>query len=546
MAGDARVAELARERFDRVVERHPILATSLGLHDHDGELGDQSRASVEADLAEDRHFLTAFESIDPATLSTEGRVERDLALHSIRRELFDLEDHRVWERRSQVLDEIGGAVFLLLVRRVGPATERLRSITERLEKVPTALEEAKTRLGREPMRLWNELELQAGHFLPLLFDDALKAADGQLDDDGRLRLERAGQRAKAAIVDYSEWLRAQLDRAGDGFALGSERYDELIRLREFDGLSTDDILAVGEQLLADMHAARTATAREIDPHATEAEVLDQVKGDQPRDFPSAMDAYRDAMMRARQHVIDHDIATVPPNDHIRVIETPGFLRNVIPFAAYFQPPKFEVEGEGIYIVTPSVDGSPGAMREHNRSSISNTSIHEAYPGHHLQLLCANGHPSLVRVLVDAPEFVEGWGMYSEQMMREQGFDIGTKARFAMYTDAIWRACRIVLDIRLHRGEIGIEGAVDFLVDHTGFERPQAQAEVFRYTYTPTYQLSYLLGKTLLLRLRDDEQRRLGSAFSLGRFHDQMLYAGSLPISYQRRLMREGVRAPTAN
>ena len=129
-------------------------------------------------------------------------------------------------------------------------------------------------------------------------------------------------------------------------------------------------------------------------------------------------------------------------------------------------------------------------------------------------------------------------MYSEQMMREEGFDAGPKFRFAMYTDAIWRACRIVLDIRLHRGEIGVDDAIDFLVENTGFERPQAEAEVHRYTYTPTYQLSYLLGKTLLLRLRKDEQQRLGPAFSLGRFHDRLLYAGSIPISYHRRLLQE--------
>jgi uncharacterized protein (DUF885 family) len=389
------------------------------------------------------------------------------------------------------------------------------------------------------VRLWNELELETGEFLPVLFDDAIEAGRGTLDEAAQARLESAAATAKAAIAEYATWLREQLSRSVDDFALGAEHYDELIALRAFDGLTTDEILGIGEQLLSEMHAARTAAAAEIDPDATEAEVLDRVKSDQPPDFAGAMAAYRDAMMRARQYVIDHDIATVPAQDRIEIIETPQFLRNVIPFAAYFQPPKFEPDPAGIYIVTPSVDGSPRAMREHNYGSISNTSIHEAYPGHHLQLLCANSHPSLVRILVDAPEFVEGWGMYSEQMMREQGFDDGPVFRFTMYTDAIWRACRIVLDIRLHRGEISVDDAIDFLVEHTGFERPQAQAEVHRYTYTPTYQLSYLLGKTLLLRLREDERRRLGADFSLQRFHDQLLYAGSLPISFHRRLLREG-------
>ena len=149
------------------------------------------------------------------------------------------------------------------------------------------------------------------------------------------------------------------------------------------------------------------------------------------------------------------------------------------------------------------------MREHNFASISNTSIHEAYPGHHLQLDTARRNPSLTRLLADAPEFVEGWGMYSELMMREHGFDDGPAFRLIMHTDAIWRACRIILDVRMHRGEISVEEATDFLVEQTNFERPNARAEVQWYTYRPTYPLSYLLGRTLLLGLRADEQRRLG-------------------------------------
>jgi uncharacterized protein (DUF885 family) len=244
------------------------------------------------------------------------------------------------------------------------------------------------------------------------------------------------------------------------------------------------------------------------------------------------------MLRARRYLIDRDIVTVPADERIDVIATPEYLRNVIPFAAYFSPPKFDPNPKGIYIVTPSVGDDPNAMREHNFSSISNTSIHEAYPGHHLQLSVANANPSLTRLQVDAPEFVEGWGMYSEQMMREQGFDAAANFRLNVHTDAIWRACRIILDVRMHRGEIGIDEAIAFLVEHTSFEHANARAEVRRYTYTPTYQLSYLLGKVLLLDLRADEQARLGDAFSLRDFHDTLLRNGSIPVSFHRRLLRE--------
>jgi uncharacterized protein (DUF885 family) len=127
-------------------------------------------------------------------------------------------------------------------------------------------------------------------------------------------------------------------------------------------------------------------------------------------------------------------------------------------------------------------------------------------------------------------------MYSELMMREHGFDDAPNFRLMLHTDAIWRACRIILDVRLHRGELTVDEGVDFLVEQTNFERPNARAEVQWYTYRPTYPLSYLLGRTLLLELRADEQRRLGDTFSLKGFHDTLMRNGSLPISFHRRLL----------
>ena len=307
---------------------------------------------------------------------------------------------------------------------------------------------------------------------------------------------------------------------------------------------SDAILEIGHQQLAANLAARAEAAREIDPAADELAVIDRIKSDHPAEFEEALEAYRVAMLRARQHLIDHRIVTVPEDDRLEVIATPEYLRNVIPFAAYFETPKFDVDPIGIYIVTPAVHDDPNAMREHNYSAISNTSIHEAYPGHHLQLSVATRHPSLTRLLTGAPEFVEGWGMYCEQMMREQGFDDDPSFRLGMATDAIWRACRIILDVRMHRGEIGVDEATAFMVEQTRFEVANARAEVNRYTYTPTYPLSYMLGKVLLLELRADEGRRLGDRFSLQAFHDALLRHGSLPISFHRRLLATEAAAPT--
>jgi uncharacterized protein (DUF885 family) len=532
---DDRLYDLVESRFRRIVRSDPVLATYVGIHTEDERLGDGSRDALLDELEAERRHLAAVEALAPAGRSADARVERDVEVHNLRREIFDVEVIRTWERRSTALDSVGDALFLLFARDFAPLPDRLDSIAARLEAIPAFLDQHRTRATVAQVRLWQQLEIESAGELPSFLDEILVAA-ADLPPDRLRRLEAASTRAREAIADYGAWLEASLAEGTDDWALGRERYDELVGLRAFDGLDSDAILEIGWQQLEANRKLRADTARQIDPDVDEAAVIDRIKSDHPATFEEALDAYRDVMVRARAHLIEHDLVTVPPDERLEVVPTPEYLRNVVPFAAYFDPPKFDRDPSGIYIVTPAVGDNPGAMREHNRSSISNTSIHEAYPGHHLQLSVAGRHPSLSRLLVDAPEFTEGWGMYSEQMMREEGFDDAPNFLLNMYTDAIWRAVRIILDIRMHRGEVSVDEAIQFMVEQTSFEEANARAEVHRYTYTPTYQLSYLLGKVLLLQLRDDERRRLGAAFSLKRFHDGLLRNGSLPISFHRRLL----------
>ncbi|MEO8230054.1 MAG: DUF885 domain-containing protein, partial [Chloroflexota bacterium] len=447
---DDRFYDLVETRFRRIVRDHPDFATFVGIHTEDHSLGAGERDAVIGEIAADRAHLVAVEAIGPEGLSAEARFERDLEIHNVRRDLFDADVLRIWERRSTALDGVGDPLFALFARDFAPLAERLDAMTSRLEAVPAFLEASKSRAVVPQVRLWQTIEVETAGEMPILFDEIVAAGRGVLGPAEQRRLEVASDVAKAAIATYTTWLERSLAGGTDEWALGRERYDELVGLRGFDGLDADAILAIGEEQLTQNAAARVETAREIDPGLSEKAVIDRLKSDHPTTFEAALEAYRRVMIRARQHLIDHDLVTVPGDERIEVIPTPEYLRNVIPFAAYFDPPMFDRDPSGIYIVTPSVGDDPNAMREHNYSSMSNTSIHEAYPGHHLQLSVAGKHPSLTRALTNAPEFVEGWGMYSEQMMREQGFDDAPNFRLNMHTDAIWRACRIILDVRMHR------------------------------------------------------------------------------------------------
>ena len=534
---DEHLYDLVEARVRRLLVDNPSLATYLGIHTEDHRLGDASRDAVLGEIEAERAHLADIEALDDDGLSPEARFERDLELHNLRLRLYESDGIRRWERRSTAAGELGDAVFLLFARGAAPLAERLERIADRLEAAPVFLEQAKTRAKGRQVAVWQQTEARYATDLPSLFSEVRAAADGVLGESAMTRLDRGIAGANTALEAYGGWVAGTIAEASDDWPLGGERYDELVRLRAFEDLDADAILEIGwDQLQANL-AARRAAALELDPDADLPTIIDRLKSDQPASFEAALDGYREVMARARAYLIDHDLATIPDDERIEVIETPEYLRSVMPFAAYYAPARFDADQRGLYVVTPAVDNDPNFMREHYWGAISNTSIHEAYPGHHLQLAVASHHPSLTRMLAEAPEFVEGWGMYSEQMMREEGFDDGPAFRVSMYTDAIWRACRIILDVRMHRGELTPDEATDFLVEHTGFEVANARAEVRRYTYTPGYQLSYLLGKVLILGLREDERRRRGADFSLRAFHDTLLRNGSLPISFQRRLLR---------
>jgi uncharacterized protein (DUF885 family) len=536
----------ADARFDRTIDRwfrdqldmRPEWATYFGIHDHDSRLSSGGRDAIDEEVGFYRRTIEELSALDPEELSSERALDRDLAIHQARLGHFWLTEYRSWAGSSGAAEHIGEALFPLFTRDFAPLRDRLESIVGRLKAAPRFLVETRERVT-DPVRLWTEIDIESTQELPAFLDTILAAARTDGGDPALAdRLEAAIGVAREALAEHAAWLRDEvLPRANGHWAAGRERFEEMIRLRELEA-DGDEILAVGEELLASEKGARDAVCVQIDPTASASEVADQVKENHAATFVEALAEYRDAMDRARAFVVERGLATPPPEDHLNVIETPSFIRHVIPFAAYYDPAKFDENPVGIYIVTPP--SSPEMMREHNRSSISNTSVHEAYPGHHLQLSAAITNPSLVRLFSGAAEFSEGWAFYCERMMKEAGFDDTPEGWYIVHTDAIWRATRIILDVQLHRGEIGFDEAVDKLVSETGFERPAAVAEIKRYTTSPTQPLSYLYGRHMIEKLKADVQARAGADFDLRGFHDTLLYGGTMPVSYARRLFeRDG-------
>jgi uncharacterized protein (DUF885 family) len=307
-----------------------------------------------------------------------------------------------------------------------------------------------------------------------------------------------------------------------------------LKLREV-GLTSDQILEIGERYLKEYKGRLKRFAGQINPDLTVDEVVEKIKSHHPPNFGEVLKSYREAMERAKGYTINAGVATIPSDEAVRIVPAPEFLVHLMPSAGLYSPPKFEKKRVGIFTICPP--RSNEVLREHNYYSIINTTVHEAYPGHHLQLTCAACNPSLIRALsVTATEFIEGWAHYCEDYMDEIGYSSEVEVRLIRTIDMIWRACRVIIDVRLSQGSMKFDEAVNFLVKDTRMEREMAVKEIRIYTQRPGYFLSYLIGKHMIKELKKEYREHAGESYSDRNFHDSLLYSGSLPIKYQKRIL----------
>jgi uncharacterized protein (DUF885 family) len=524
---DEEFDNLVQEYLDWWVENEPIMGTALGLHQYDHLMPDGSREAHLRETEKVKEFRARTEAIEESGLSPQKRIERKGLLHSMNTGLYMAETYRQWDSRPTGIDTLGASLFRLYTREFAPLEERLESVTSRIQGMPKFLEESKTMVTK-PVKLWVEIQLESSKRFPMFLEDIVNTASGVLGDEKLETLKKAVEDAKVAITDYDQWMSETLmPNAIEEHRMGGEMFHKVIELKHL-GLSVAEIRELGDYYIDWCKKRLEELAEEIKPGGSVDEVRDIVKSKHPDNFDQVMEKYVESVAESRRFVKDSGLIDVPDGEKLTVIETPEYLRNTIPFAAYLMPGKYDKEQEGIYIVTP-VEDNEELLKEHSYTAIVNTSVHEGYPGHHLQLTLSNINPSLTMVLVHSTETVEGWAHYCEDWMKDKGFDDTPEARFVQTIDILWRAARIVVDVDLHTKKITMEQAIDFLVDTVGMERPSAIAEVKRYTMYPAYQLCYLIGKHLIVGLKEDIKERMGDKFNDAFFHNTFLESGSLPV-----------------
>ena len=232
---------------------------------------------------------------------------------------------------------------------------------------------------------------------------------------------------------------------------------------------------------------------------------------------------------------------------MQVIDTPVFERMFVPYASYLKPAPFDHDQTGVFYVTPvDLSGSREEQRDqlagHCNASIPIVVLHETYPGHHLQWQLAHRASSRLRQLSANLCFVEGWALYCEEMMWEQGFFPEPSTRLVQLRDLLFRACRCVIDVRLQSGRMTFDQAVEYLVQEAMIEPGNARREVRRYVMAPAQALCFLVGKLELLAIRDEAMARFGDRFNLNDFHAGLLSGGALPIKLVRDEIWERAKA----
>jgi len=540
-AGQAEFYRRAEQFISKLMEEFPVAATQLGDHRFDDRLADYSKASLERQKREVKGALAEFERFDASGFELDARIDHRLMVQIAKSILRSFERIRGHLRNPGMYSEecLAGA-FLLLVREFAPLEWRLKGVLGRLKAAPRVLSQGRENIEPEEVPpVWCDVAIESAEQGLGLFSQLIPAVAQQFPDVTP-EINEASEKAAEALQDYVKFLKEEVaPKARGDFAVGKELFEELLREDHMLDYTADELLELGWKLFKETEAEMEELAREIDPKKSAKEILEEAKADHPK-AEELLDVYRREMAKVRKFVIDHEIATIPEGESLRIEPTPPFLRGIIPYAAYMMPGPLEELQQGIFFVTPVDPNSPPEEQEeklkgHNWAKLPVTALHEAYPGHHLQLVFANQVGSLPRKLgaFISTLFIEGWAFYCEELMEKLGYIDKPLQRLGRLNDQLWRAARIILDVSLHTGKMTVEEAIDFLVGKVGLEPTNARAEVRRYTLSPTQPMSYLVGKLEILKLIEEYKRKHPDA-SLKEVHDAILSCGSLPP----RLMRQ--------
>jgi uncharacterized protein (DUF885 family) len=522
-------SKTATSIIDDVLKHEPLEATWAGVHDYDADYPDVSKDGFAQARTRAATHLERLRRWDPQTLSPSDRIDWHMLAARFEVHIREADELELFKHSPSMYPNVAiEGVYSLLARDFAPLRDRLPSLRSRLSNIPAIFAAARDNLQRSPA-IWREIAIEETQGAV----DFLQQTVAPIARE-HTSLGPALDAAIDATQQYGRFLADEFTADGMPFAIGRELFDFKLKREHLLKLDADTLLAFGDNAVRTTQAQLADVACAVDPKKPWGEIIDEARRNLP-DERALLDEYRSGVDSAKAFVRDHKLASIPVGESLKVVETPAFMRPTIPYAAYMPAGGFAPRQDGLYYVTPlnehlSVEERAQQMFGHNRYGMLLTNVHEGYPGHHLQLVHASAVKSPVRKLLWNTVFCEGWALYCEQLVLDEGVSDDPRYRMFQLKDQLWRACRVVIDVKLHTGVMTVDEAVDMLVDVAHLERPKAIGEVRRYTQSATQPMSYLMGKQQILDLRERERRRLGARFDLCSFHDRLLSYGTIPVA----------------
>ena len=524
----ARFGDIVQSYYQAWFRYHPEAAVDAGVAGYERLLTPYDAESMGALVCLNDELIVSLEELDREKLNADQEIDYRL-LHGAAL----LENRRILDVDPRCPDPDRllpvNAIYQLTIRPVANFEDALMA---RLHAIPDHMRDARDYLTPKVAKIpsvWLRSTVTAarqGAALVRGLPDHPKVKGMR---HGLAGLEAAVDKAGQALMAYAEFLERDLSgKAGGDFACGQSYFEDLLHHRHFLDVSSEQLYELGQQLFDETRRDLKDACRQFAGNTDLAAAVRRINAKHPT-AEKLLAVYRKQMQAARDFVREHDLVSLPATERLDVVETPVFLRHEIPFAAYNEPSPNDPEQHGYYYVTPPQDEEQ--LAEHNDAGLMHTCVHEAWPGHHLQFVTANLNPvarTLPRLLNPSATLYEGWALYSEQLMHEQGFLNRAEQRFILLRDRLWRVLRVLIDIDLHTHGLSFEKAADRLVTQLGFPRSQAVAEITWYSRSPTVPLGYATGWALINALRD-RVRAENPGLNLKDFHDRLLSAGSIAL-----------------
>jgi len=522
----------------------PTNATQAGYHEHQGvkldeKLDDFSPVGIQTAQTFYSDFKARLAAIDQQALSAEDRADYQIIQNAIDLSLQDLQQVQAYRHNPTTYVElIGNALFTPYVLEYAPLDTRFGQIIQRLTQVPALLDQAKANLTDAP-EIWNKVAREENDGNIDLIDKTLRS---KVPANLKADFDKAAAPALAALRSFNAYLKDDLSKKNSDWRLGKEQYARKFADTLIAGKTPEQVLAEAESALKETRdqMAKLAAPRSI------REALDALASQHTTPDHFMEQAGKDLEL-ATAFVRQKQLVTFPSRNNLQVIPTPEFMRGTYSVAGFNPAPAFEPQLGAFYWVTPIPADWPkqrveSKLREYNRYGMMQITIHEAMPGHYVQFEVAdNLEPKSRRALRNIygnVPYVEGWALYTQQMMSEEGFMNNSKElQLAYYKQLLRSIANAILDIRLQTMGMTDQQALDLMMNDTFQEKEEATGKLQRAQLSSCQLPTYFVGLRGWLDAREEYKKRKGSAFVLSDFHDAALKESAVPLPTLQQLLR---------